>query len=146
MLYLAIPAHNEAATIGVLLWRLRTVLAEFPREYEAVVYDDASSDSTSEILENYAKVMPLTVLRGDRQVGYAAAVDALVRHVARDTRYPRRDAMLLLQGDLLTHRRSSRSSSSVSKAEPTLSLASETARSGGKRQPRSNDCFRSNRG
>ena len=99
MLYLAIPAHNEAATIGVLLWRLRTVLAEFPREYEAVVYDDASSDSTSEILESYAKVMPLTVLRGERQVGYAGAVDALVRHVARDTRYPRRDAMLLLQGD-----------------------------------------------
>ena len=99
MLYLAIPAHNEAATIGVLLWRLRTVLAEFPREYEAVVYDDASSDSTSEILESYAKVMPLTVLRGERQVGYAGAVDALVRHVARDTRYPRRDAMLVLQGD-----------------------------------------------
>ena len=99
MLYLAIPAHNEAATIGVLLWRLRTVLAEFPREYEAVVYDDASSDSTSEILESYAKVMPLTVLRGERQVGYAGAVDALVRHVARDTRYPRRDALLLLQGD-----------------------------------------------
>ncbi|MEP6836246.1 MAG: glycosyltransferase [Gemmatimonas sp.] len=99
MLYLAIPAHNEAATIGVLLWRLRTVLAEFPREYEAVVYDDASSDSTSEILESYAKVMPLTVLRGERQVGYAGAVDALVRHVSRDTRYPRRDAMLLMQGD-----------------------------------------------
>ncbi|MBC8089912.1 MAG: glycosyltransferase family 2 protein [Phycisphaerae bacterium] len=99
MLYLAIPAHNEAATIGVLLWRLRTVLAEFPREYEAVVYDDASSDSTSEILESYARVMPLTVLRGERRVGYAGAVDALVRHVARDTRYPRRDAMLLLQGD-----------------------------------------------
>lgn len=99
MLYLAIPAHNEAATIGVLLWRLRTVLAEFPREYEAVVYDDASNDSTSEILESYARVMPLTVLRGERKVGYAGAVDALVRHVARHTRYPRRDAMLLLQGD-----------------------------------------------
>lgn len=99
MLYLAIPAHNEAATIGVLLWRLRTVLAEFPREYEAVVYDDASDDSTSEILESYARVMPLTVLRGERRIGYAGAVDALIRHVARDTRYPRRDAMLLLQGD-----------------------------------------------
>src|SRR5262249_5355007 len=46
VLYLAIPAHNEAATIGVLLWRLRSVLAEFPREYEVVVYDDASTDST----------------------------------------------------------------------------------------------------
>ncbi|MGV3708487.1 MAG: glycosyltransferase [Gemmatimonas sp.] len=99
MLYLAIPAHNEAATIGVLLWRLRTVLAEFPREYEAVVYDDASNDSTSEILESYQRVMPLTVLRGEKQLGYAGAVDALVRHVVRDTRYPRRDAMLMLQGD-----------------------------------------------
>jgi hypothetical protein len=99
VLYLAIPAHNEAATIGVLLWRLRTVLAEFPREYEAVVYDDASNDSTSEILESYQRVMPLTVLRGEKQVGYAGAVDALVRHVVRDTRYPRRDAMLMLQGD-----------------------------------------------
>ena len=99
MLYLAIPAHNEAATIGVLLWRLRTVLAEFPREYEAVVYDDASSDSTSEILESYARVMPLTVLRGDTPVGYPGALDVLVRHIARQTRYPRRDAMLVLQGD-----------------------------------------------
>ena len=99
MLYLAIPAHNEAATIGVLLWRLRTVLAEFPREYEAVVYDDASTDSTLDIIESYTSVMPLTVLRGERRVGYAGAVDALARHVSRQTRYPRRDAMLLMQGD-----------------------------------------------
>ena len=99
MLYLAIPAHNEAATIGVLLWRLRTVLAEFPREYEAVVYDDASTDSTLDILQSYSGVMPLTVLRGERHVGYAGAIDALARYVSRQTRYPRRDAMLLLQGD-----------------------------------------------
>jgi hypothetical protein len=99
VLYLAIPAQNEAATIGLLLWRLRTVLAEFPREYEAVVYDDASSDNTSEILASYAKVMPLTVLRGETPLGYAGAVNALARYVSRQTRYPRRDAMLLLQGD-----------------------------------------------
>ena len=43
--------------------------------------------------------MPLTILRGDRQVGYAGAIDALARYVARQTRYPRRDAMLLMQGD-----------------------------------------------
>lgn len=99
MLYLAIPAHNESATIGVLLWRLRTVLAEFPREYEAVVYDDASTDNTAELLESYARVMPLTVLRGEKPLGYAGAVNALARYVSRQTRYPRRDAMLLLQGD-----------------------------------------------
>ena len=99
MLYLAIPVHNEVATIGVLLWRLRTVLAEFPREYEVVVYDDASSDATAEVAEQYANAMPVTVLRGATQVGYAGALDALIRHVAAQTRYPRRDAMLLVQGD-----------------------------------------------
>ncbi len=99
MLYLAIPAHNEVATIGVLLWRLRTVLAEFPREYEVVVYDDASSDETADVAEQYAQTMPVTVLRGVKTVGYAGAVDALARYVSAHTRYPRRDAMLLLQGD-----------------------------------------------
>ncbi len=99
MLYLAIPAHNEVATIGVLLWRIRTVLAEFPREYEVVVYDDASSDETAEVAEQYAHAMPVTVLRGTAHVGYAGALDALIRHVSAQTRYPRRDAMLLVQGD-----------------------------------------------
>ena len=99
MLYLAIPAHNEVATIGVLLWRIRTVLAEFPREYEVVVYDDASSDETAEVAEQYAHAMPVTVLRGASHVGYAGALDALIRHVSAHTRYPRRDAMLLVQGD-----------------------------------------------
>ena len=99
MLYLAIPAQNEVETIGVLLWRLRTVLAEFPREYEVVVFDDASEDETADVAEQYAHAMPVTVLRGAKPVGYAGAVDALVRYVAGHTRYPRRDAMLLLQGD-----------------------------------------------
>ncbi|MCE2899792.1 MAG: glycosyltransferase [Gemmatimonas sp.] len=99
MLYLAIPAHNEVATIGVLLWRLRTVLAEFPREYEVVVYDDASTDETAAVAEQYERAMPVTVRRGTTHLGYAGAVNALLTHVAGLTRYPRRDAVLLLQGD-----------------------------------------------
>jgi hypothetical protein len=99
VLYLAIPAHNEVATIGVLLWRIRTVLAEFPREYEVVVYDDASTDETATVASQYEQAMPVTVLRGQTHLGYAGAVDALLRHVAQQTRYPRRDAVLLLQGD-----------------------------------------------
>jgi hypothetical protein len=99
VLYLASPAHNEVATIGVLLWRIRTVLAEFPREYEVVVYDDASTDETAAVASQYEQAMPVTVLRGSTHLGYAGAVDALLRHVAQQTRYPRRDAVLLLQGD-----------------------------------------------
>ena len=98
VLYFCIPVYNEAPTIGLLLWRLRKVFQEHPREYEVLVYDDGSTDATAETLHPYHKVMPLTVLGGSR-VGYSGAVDALCREASRRTRYPRRDAILLLQGD-----------------------------------------------
>ena len=98
VLYICIPSYNEAPTIGLLLWRLRKVFQEQPREYEVLVYDDGSTDATAETLEPYHKVMPLTILRGRRD-GYAMAIDALCREASRRTRYPRRDAIILLQAD-----------------------------------------------
>jgi hypothetical protein len=99
VLRICIPVHNEATTIGVLLWRLRTVFQGFSREYDVVVYDDASTDGTADVLEPYKAVMPVTVLRGSAHRGYAASIDALVRHVAADDEYARRDALILMQGD-----------------------------------------------
>ncbi len=98
MLYFCIPAYNEAPTIGLLLWRLRKVFQDQPREYEVLVYDDGSTDATVETLAPYHRVMPLTVLGGAR-VGYARALDALCREASRRTRYPRRDAIVVLQAD-----------------------------------------------
>jgi glycosyltransferase involved in cell wall biosynthesis len=99
VLYICIPAYNEAETIGVLLWRIRKVFQEYSREYEIVVYNDGSTDATAETLQPYGEVMPLTVLGGSQHVGYDRALDALCRHVAEKTRYPRRDAMITLQAD-----------------------------------------------
>lgn len=99
MLYICIPAFDEAPTIGLVLWRIRKVFEEYPREYEIFVLDDGSTDATAATLAPYTEVLPLTVLRHERRRGYAAALDTLVRAAAKRTRYPRRDAMLLMQGD-----------------------------------------------
>jgi glycosyltransferase involved in cell wall biosynthesis len=99
MLYICIPAYNEAPTVGLVLWRIRKVFEEYPREYEIIVLDDGSTDATAETLRPYTQVLPLTVLRNDERKGYAAALDTLARTAAKRTRYARRDAMVVMQAD-----------------------------------------------
>jgi glycosyltransferase involved in cell wall biosynthesis len=100
VLFVCIPVHNEAQTAGLVLWRIRKAFAEFPREYELLVFNDGSSDATAEVLAPYADVLPVTILGGSQHVGYAKAVDALFRAALERCRYPRRDAVILMQGDL----------------------------------------------
>lgn len=99
MIYICIPTYNEGPTVGVLLWRIRRVFQDYSREYEIIVYDDGSTDGTSETLGPYAEVIPLSVVRGDKRRGYGFALDKLVREVSRRTRYARRDALIVMQAD-----------------------------------------------
>lgn len=99
MIYVCVPVHDEARTIGVLLWKVRKVMAELARDYEVLVYDDASQDDTAATLARYKKVLPLTVLGGSTRVGYARALESLLREVTRRAGYPKRDVAITLQGD-----------------------------------------------
>lgn len=99
MLFVCIPVHNEAPTAGLVLWRIRKAFADFPREYELIVFNDGSTDATAEVLAPYADALPLTILGGDQHVGYAKAIDGLLREAVARCRYPRRDAVIVMQGD-----------------------------------------------
>src|SRR5262245_47041339 len=99
MIYVCVPVHDEARTVGVLLWKVRKVMGELGRDYEILVFDDASADDTAGTLGRYKKVLPLTVLRSQSRVGYARALETLLREVTRRAAYPKRDVAITLQGD-----------------------------------------------
>lgn len=99
MIYICIPALNEARTIGVLLWKIRQVMEEFPRDYQVLVLDDGSTDDTREVLEPYLRVLPVTVLRNEKTLGYAPAVERLIREAVRLSTHPKRDGVVVMQAD-----------------------------------------------
>jgi dolichol-phosphate mannosyltransferase len=99
MIYVCIPSHNEGPTIGLVLWKIRKVFQEFPREYQILVADDGSSDGTAEILEPYTNVLSLTVIRHPTRQGYARSVEALLNTALERTDRPKRDTAVLMHGD-----------------------------------------------
>lgn len=102
MIYVCIPSYNEAPTIGLLLWKVRQVFAGFPREYQLLVLDDGSNDTTAEVLERYTRVLPLTVIRHGERRGYAGSIEELLRQAVERTDRPKRDAAILMHADF-TH-------------------------------------------
>ena len=99
MIYICIPAYNEERTIGVVLWKIRQVMAEFQRDYEVLVVDDGSTDGTADVMEPYARIMPLHVRQHEKRQGYARSLEALVRAASERTGYPKRDVVVTLQAD-----------------------------------------------
>jgi uncharacterized protein DUF3108/glycosyl transferase family 2 len=101
MIYVCIPAHDEARTVGLVLWKVRQVFAAFPREYQLLVLDDASTDATPAVLASYAKVLPMTVVTHRERRGYARSLEALLRLALERTDRPKRDCAITLHADFI---------------------------------------------
>jgi len=99
VIYLCIPSRDEERTIGVLLWKVRRVMLELGRDYRIFVLDDGSTDGTPALLEKYKRLLPLTILREERPKGYRHALERLLREAAGRATYPKRDAIVTMQGD-----------------------------------------------
>ena len=103
MIHICIPCRDEDRTIGVLLWKIRDVMQDLGRDYRILVLDDGSRDGTAALLEKYKWVLPLTVLSSKRPVGYGHAIETLLREASGRTQYPKRDAIVTMQGDFTDH-------------------------------------------
>ena len=99
MIYVCIPSHNEAPTVGLLLWKIRQVFSAFEREYQLLVGDDGSTDATGEVLQPYTRALPLTVIRSPEQRGYARTVESLLRVAVERTDRPKRDCAIVMHAD-----------------------------------------------
>ncbi len=99
MIYICIPARDEAATVGLLLWKIRKVFEEFPREYQLLVIDDGSSDETAAVLERYRNVLPLTASSHAAAKGYPGTVQELLELALERSDRPKRDCVILMPAD-----------------------------------------------
>ena len=101
MIYVCVPAHNEASTVGLVLWKVRQVFTAFEREYQIIACDDASTDGTADVLTSYARVLPLTVIKHPSREGYARSLEELLRVALQRTDRPKRDCAITLHADFV---------------------------------------------
>src|SRR4051812_3070463 len=101
MIYVCVPVHNEASTVGLVLWKVRQVFTAFEREYQILACDDASTDGSADVLSSYARVLPLTILKHKKREGYARSLEELLRLALQRTDRPKRDAAITLHADFV---------------------------------------------
>ncbi|MFT5369730.1 MAG: glycosyltransferase involved in cell wall biosynthesis [Candidatus Latescibacterota bacterium] len=79
------PCYNDAYTIGSLVAAADTVAAEYTSDYEILVIDDGSTDSSREMLtELQHKYSKLRLILHEKNKGYGGALQSGFRGATKD--------------------------------------------------------------
>lgn len=79
------PCYNEAANVGTMIDQAVQIGTEYGIDYEVVVVDDGSSDTSAEIVEELAKRNPhVRLVRHSKNMGYGAALKTGLKNVNKD--------------------------------------------------------------
>lgn len=71
-----LPCRNEASALKLLLPRLIDAVSSCVQHWEIIVVDDASTDATSLVLDNWSRVLGVRAVQLSRNFGKAAALMA----------------------------------------------------------------------
>lgn len=74
VVYIVLPAYNEEANMPPLLDSLRDAMEESLSRYQVIVVDDGSSDRTAAIVEEFAREMPVRLVRHPVNKGLGATI------------------------------------------------------------------------
>lgn len=70
-----VPAYNEEATIRLVLERTHEVLSKNCRNFEILAYDDASTDNTPALMDDFAREYPhVRVVHREKNSGWGGMV------------------------------------------------------------------------
>ena len=75
-LSVVIPAHNESENLPILLPRLYRAMKDMHQEFEILMVDNGSTDSTQDVILEYKKSIPEIVLVSEPTMGYGRAIRA----------------------------------------------------------------------
>ncbi len=79
------PCYNDSATLKGLIEKALAVLDDLADDYEVIVVDDGSADSSGEVIDQLAaSYEKVRVVRHDRNRGYGAALRSGIRTSTKD--------------------------------------------------------------
>jgi dolichol-phosphate mannosyltransferase len=84
MIFMVLPAYNEAAGLPVLLRSIRQVMEESRLDYKVVAVDDGSSDGTWDAITRHVAEMPLVPVRHEVNRGLAEALRSGLQVAVRE--------------------------------------------------------------
>ena len=99
MIYFCLPAYNEAATVGLSLYRIGEVMKQVHREYELIVLNDGSTDETLPVIKSYERILPLKVISSDINQGFGRSLLRLLNEVVHRSIFPERDILVTIEAD-----------------------------------------------
>lgn len=79
------PCYNDAGTIGSLVQAADSVASEFYEDYEIIVVDDCSTDTSRDLLINLKKkYSKLSLIFHNRNQGYGGALRSGFKHSSKE--------------------------------------------------------------